>query len=162
LTWRVAVEPVDQPEAVALVGELDAHLEPLYPPESRYGLTLDGLRAPHVRFVLARDASGAAQACGAVALLPQFAELKRMYVRPSVRGQGAADAMVRFLEGIAVARGYGTLYLETGVLQHAAMAFYERVGFRRRGAFGSYGEDPTSVFMEKPLAGGSSESRGAP
>jgi putative acetyltransferase len=151
LNWRVAVESVDQPEAVALVGELDAHLEPLYPPESRYGLTLDGLRAPHVRFVLARDASGAAQGCGAVALLPQFAELKRMYVRPSLRGQGAADAVVRCLEGLATAQGYGTLYLETGVFQHAAVAFYERIGFRRRGPFGDYRNDPTSVFMEKPL-----------
>ena len=151
MTWRVAVEPVDQPEAVALVGELDAHLEPLYPPESRYGLTLDGLRAPHVRFVLARDASGAAQACGAVALLPQFAELKRMYVRPAVRGRGAAESVVNVLEGIAVANGHGMLYLETGVLQHAAMAFYERIGFRRRGPFGDYRDDPTSVFMEKSL-----------
>jgi len=151
VTWRVAVEAVDQPEALALVGELDAHLEPLYPPESRYGLTLDGLRAPHVRFVLARDASGAAQACGAVALLPQLAELKRMYVRPAVRGRGAAESVVNVLEGIAVANGYGELYLETGVLQHAAMAFYERIGFRRRGPFGDYRDDPTSVFMEKSL-----------
>ena len=45
MTWHVAVETVDQPEALALVAELDAHLEPLYPPESRYGLTVDGLRA---------------------------------------------------------------------------------------------------------------------
>lgn len=42
---RVAIETVDQPDAVALVGELDAHLEPLYPKESRHGLSLDALRA---------------------------------------------------------------------------------------------------------------------
>jgi len=77
--------------------------------------------------------------------------LKRMYVRPAVRGRGAAESVVNVLEGIAVANGYGELYLETGVLQHAAMAFYERIGFRRRGPFGDYRDDPTSVFMEKAL-----------
>src|SRR6185503_20354912 len=73
---RVAVETIDQPEALALVAELDAHLEPLYPPESRHGLTVDGLRAPNVYFVLARDAAGRAMGCGAVMHAEGYAELK--------------------------------------------------------------------------------------
>ena len=32
-----------------------------------------------------------------------------------------------------------------------AIAFYERAGYRRRGPFGDYQDDPNSVFMEKRL-----------
>ena len=150
---RVAIEAVDQPEAVALIRELDAHLEPLYPPESRHGLKLEALRAPNVLFVLARDHGGAAHGCGAVALLPRYAELKRMYVRPESRGRGIADTIVRFLERQAAERGYGSVLLETGVKQLAALSFYERIGFVRRGPFGSYRPDPLSIFMEKRIDG---------
>ena len=44
-----------------------------------------------------------------------------------------------------------TLRLETGIKQDAAIRLYESAGFRRRGPFGSYRDDPLSVFMEKPL-----------
>jgi putative acetyltransferase len=49
-------------------------------------------------------------------------------------------------------RGRATvLRLETGTRQPAAIALYERAGFRRRGPFGSYRDDPLSVYMEKPI-----------
>lgn len=149
----VAVEPVDQPEALALLGELDAHLEPLYPPQSRHGLKVEALRAANVRFVLARDAAGAAQGCGAVVFLDGYAELKRMYVRPGMRRGGMASAIVRFLEREAGERGYGVVRLETGVKQLEALPFYERMGYARRPPFGAYRPDPLSVCMEKSLAG---------
>jgi putative acetyltransferase len=44
------------------------------------------------------------------------------------------------------------LRLETGIKQDAAIHLYENAGFRRRGPFGSYRDDPLSVFMEKPLS----------
>ena len=44
-----------------------------------------------------------------------------------------------------------TLRLETGIKQDAAIRLYESAGFHRRGPFGSYRDDPLSVFMEKPL-----------
>jgi putative acetyltransferase len=151
MKFRVAIETVDQPEAVALIQALDAHLEPLYPPESRHGLKIEALRATNVLFVLARDEGGSAHGCGAVALLPRYAELKRMYVRPESRGRGIADSIVRFLERQAADRGYGSVLLETGVKQLAALSFYERIGFVRRGPFGSYRPDPLSIFMEKRI-----------
>jgi putative acetyltransferase len=43
------------------------------------------------------------------------------------------------------------LRLETGIKQEPAIRLYESAGFRRRGPFGSYRDDPLSVFMEKPL-----------
>lgn len=148
---RVSVETIDQPEALALVAELDAHLEPLYPPESRHGLTVDGLRAKNVFFVLARDPSGRAMGCGAVMHAEGYAELKRMYVRPSARKHGVGAAIIGFLEQHAADHGFATVRLETGTKQGEALSFYEGMGYARRGPFGPYRPDPLSVFMEKNL-----------
>jgi putative acetyltransferase len=150
---RVAIEAIDQDEALALVRELDAHLEPLYPPESRHGLNIEALRAPNVLFVLARDEQGIAHGCGAILFLPEYAELKRMYVRPQSRGRGVADAIVAFLELQAEGRGYDMVRLETGIKQAEALSFYQRLGYARRGPFGNYRPDPLSVCMEKRLVG---------
>ena len=38
MNCRVAIEAVDQADAVALIEELDSHLESLYPPQNRHGL----------------------------------------------------------------------------------------------------------------------------
>jgi putative acetyltransferase len=41
--------------------------------------------------------------------------------------------------------------LETGTHQLASIHLYERLSYVTRGPFGSYAEDPLSVFMEKRL-----------
>ena len=148
---RVAVETIDQPEALALVAELDAHLEPLYPPESRHGLNVAALRAKNVFFVLARDEKGEAMGCGAVMHSDGYAELKRMYVRPSARKRGIGAAIIGFLEQHAADHGFMTIRLETGTQQTEALSFYEGMGYARRGPFGAYRPDPVSIFMEKML-----------
>lgn len=150
---RVAIEAVDQAEAVALIEELDSHLEPLYPPESRHGLNIEALRATNVLFAMARDELGVAHGCGAVVLLSGFAELKRMYVRPKSRGRGVGALILQFLERQAADRGYVTIMLETGIKQSEALSFYERLGYVRRGPFGSYRSDPLSIFMERRIDG---------
>jgi putative acetyltransferase len=157
LKCRVALEPVDQPDVVALIGELDSHLGALYPAESRHGLKLEALRAPNILFSLARDEAGIAHGCGGVALLDGFAELKRMYVRPTARGNGIGALIVTFLERQALARGYAIMRLETGYLQAAALTLYERLGYARREPFAPYRLDPNSVFMEKRLGVESSD-----
>ncbi len=150
-TVQVAVEPVDHPDAIALIGELDAHLIQLYPPEARFGLDVAALRAPHIRFALARDQHGRAHGCGGVAFLDGYAELKRMFVRPASRGRGVASAIVRFLEGLAAERGYPVMRLETGTRQHEALSLYARLGYARRGPFGAYPPNDTSLYMERQI-----------
>jgi len=125
---RVAVETIDQPEALALVAELDALLEPLYPPESRHGLNVAALRAKNVFFVVARDAAGEAMGCGAVMHSEGYAELKRMYVRPKARKRGVGAAIIGFLEQHAADHGFMTIRLETGTKQLEALTFYEGMG----------------------------------
>jgi putative acetyltransferase len=148
---EIATHPTD--DVRRLVGELDQTLSEGYPPEQRHGLKLDAIFAPHIRFFLAR-LDGAAVGCGGVALFPDFAEVKRMYVRPSARGKGVAQALLARIEAEISAAGLSILRLETGDRQIAAMRAYERAGFTRCPAFGDYAAKPahtvaTSIFYEK-------------
>lgn len=148
----ITFESPDQPEAIALIAELDAYQDTLYPTEARYALDLSALCQPNVLFAVARDARGAALGCGAVMLTAEQGELKRMFVRPAARGQGVARQIIRALEHAAVDRGCAQLMLETGPSQPEALAFYLSEGYGRCGPFGSYPDHPLSVFMAKTLA----------
>ncbi len=150
---QIALESPDQPEVIALIDELDAYQKPLYPAESHHGIDLAALCQPNVLFAVARDDAGPAVACGAIVLERGYGELKRMYTRPSHRGRGIAGALLARLEEEARQRGCTRFMLETGYLQPEALAMYERFGYRRRGPFGDYAEDPNSVFMGKPAKG---------
>ena len=148
---RVAIERPDQPQAVALVDALDAYQKPLYPAESHHGIDIEELLQPNVVFALARIDDSEAIGCGAFVAHGDWAELKRMYVQPGLRGRGVARAVLAFLEAEALARGVAVMRLETGNLQPQALRFYDRAGYSRRGPFGDYDDDPHSVFMEKSL-----------
>jgi putative acetyltransferase len=140
----------------ALIGELDQVLAAEYLPEQRHGLALQALFQPHIRFFVAR-LSGAAVGCGGIALFDDFAEVKRMYVRETVRGRGVAQALLTRIETEARAAGRAVLQLETGERQAAALKFYARAGFKPCAAFGDYAAPTneaiaTSIFMEKRLS----------
>ena len=148
---RIALESPDQPDVIALITELDAYQDSLYPPESRHALDLASLKQPHVLFAVARDAGGQAVGCGAIVLGDEFGELKRMFVSPRARGHGLARRLLALLEAEAVARGCRTAMLETGPYQPEALGLYAACGYQRRGPYGGYADDPLSVFMEKRL-----------
>jgi len=152
---QVELAPTATDEVRLLIGELESVLAAEYPPEQRHGLSLDAIFQPHVRFFLAR-LKGVAVGCGGIALFSDYAEVKRMYVRGSARGQGVADAMLARLEAEVGRAGLLVLRLETGVRQVAAMRLYVRSGFRECPAFGDYRSMTpqaiaTSVFYEKRL-----------
>jgi putative acetyltransferase len=91
-----------------------------------------------------------------VALFADFAEVKRMYVRPQARGQGVADAIMARL--IAETRGAGlsVLRLETGTASFAAIHFYRKSGFQDCSAFEPYASLPphriaASAFLERAV-----------
>jgi GNAT superfamily N-acetyltransferase len=99
-------------------------------------------------FVLRVD--GAPAGCGGVKLYgAEYGEVKRMFVRPQFRGQGLSKLMLGHLEVYTREQGVPTLRLETGVLQHEAIALYRRMGFVEIGPFGPYTPDPNSLFFEK-------------
>jgi putative acetyltransferase len=148
----IAIELPDQPEVIALIAELDAYQDTLYPPESRHALDVTSLKQSNVLFAVARDNAGRAIGCGAIVLYPEFGELKRMYVSPRGRGQGVAKKLLALLESQAIGSGCKLLKLETGPYQQEALALYVSAGYERRGPFGDYTNDPLSVFMQKHLS----------
>src|SRR6516225_6999746 len=111
---NIALESPDQPDVVALIAELDAYQDTLYPPECRYALDLSALKRSNVRFAVARDAQGQAVGCGALVLSDAFGEIKRMYVRPQHRGAGIARGIIGLLEWQAHEAACFLLALETG------------------------------------------------
>ena len=148
----IAFESPDQPDVIALIADLDAYQDTLYPPESRHSLDLASLKQPNVLFAVARDSEGQAIGCGAIVLWPEFGELKRMYVSPRGRGHGVARKLLALLESRAMSFGCKLLKLETGPYQREALALYASAGYERRGPFGDYSNDPLSVFMQKHIA----------
>ena len=78
-------------------------------------------------------------------------EIKRLYVRPEFRGNGAADLLLQTLEEYAKEFGYEWLYLDTAADMKAAARFYEKKGFER---CERYNENPqAAIFMRKPISG---------
>ncbi|WP_175840270.1 GNAT family N-acetyltransferase [Burkholderia contaminans] len=148
----IAFESPDQPDVIALIADLDAYQDTLYPPESRHALDVASLKQSNVLFAVARDSGGRAIGCGAIVLNAEFGELKRMYVSPRGRGQGVARTLMTMLESRAVDSGCKVIRLETGPYQPEAMALYASAGYQCRGPFGDYADDPLSVFMQKHIA----------
>jgi putative acetyltransferase len=142
-------------EVQELVSELEQILAGSYADDQRHGLSIEQLFAPDVRFFVAR-VDGMAMGCGGLALLRDYAEVKRMYTKPSARRRGVASALLGRIEAEAREAGAAALRLETGVHQPEAIGLYEGWGFRRRDAFGPYAQMPLraielSLFYEKPL-----------
>ena len=126
------------------------------PPGSVHALDLDALRRPDVTFWTVLDGSGAVAGCAALKELgPAHGEVKSMRVAPAHRGTGLAPRLLEHLLAEARRRGYRRLSLETGSMAFfaPARALYARHGFTVCGPFGSYREDPNSVFMTRELHG---------
>lgn len=151
MTVTITQERPDTADAMALIEELEAHLEPLYPSESRHGFSVAKLIAQQVAFFVLR-ADDTPAGCGGIKLFgADYGELKRMYVRPQFRGRGYAKRIVEQLADYAHSQNVRTLRLETGIHQHEAIGLYERMGFYPIPPFGEYREDPLSRFYEKKL-----------
>ena len=147
----ITPERPDSADAIVLITELEAHLAPLYPSESRHGYSVEKLIAQAVTFFVLRDNDTPA-GCGGIQLFgTAYGEIKRMYVRPQFRGLGYGNLLLDHLADYARAHGVGLLRLETGVHQAAAIRLYERMGFQRIPPFGDYKKDPLSLFYEKRI-----------
>jgi putative acetyltransferase len=148
--------PPDHPRALALIEQLDAYLYSVYPPEEVYALDVESLKHPSVTFLGVWDGDDAV-GCGAVRVMDgdagtggaRYGEIKRMFVAPARRGQGIAQRVLAALEDHLRGQGIDRALLETGDPQVEAVRLYERTGYVRRGPFGDYPDNGSSVFMEK-------------
>lgn len=158
MTKSAALRPTISPEdprgseASALVEALDRHLTARYRPEHRHLLDVETLSRPDVMFFVARLA-GRAIGCAALRIDGEgYGELKRMFVVPDLRGQGIARALLDEIERQAKDLDLPLIRLETGILQHEAIALYAASGYRSCGPFGEYCDNGVSLFFEKTIA----------
>jgi putative acetyltransferase len=144
-------ERPDSADASLLIAELEAHLATIYPPENRHGFSVEKLLAQAVAFFVLRHNEVPA-GCGGIQLFgTEYAELKRMFVRPQFRGLGLGKKLLDHLADHARTHGVSLLRLETGIYQTAAIGLYERMGFQRVPPFGAYLNSPLSVCYEKRI-----------
>ena len=151
MTAVVAIENPLQDEVRVLVAELNAVLLELTPPECCYHMTAEEMASPKTTVFVAR-VDGVAVGIGALRRQGDgIGEVKRMYVRPVVQGQGIGGGILAAIEAQARADGLSRLVLETGDRHPAAWRVYERGGFSRCGPVLGYPDSSWSVFYEKPL-----------
>jgi putative acetyltransferase len=152
MATAVSREAPDSPDARVLIDELTAYLTPLSPPESQHGYDIKKLIERKVDFFVVRVENVPA-ACGGIEFFgDEYAEVKRMYVRPQFRGRGLGKLILDNLVAYAKERGMPLLRLETGTYMTPAVRLYESYGFYRIKHFGEYWDDPLSTFFELKLA----------
>jgi GNAT superfamily N-acetyltransferase len=127
--------------------------------DERYGsggpgpVQSDDFDPPDGCFVVA-VADGTTAGCGGFRRLgPEKAEIKRMYVDPSIRGNGVGRRILQRLEERALAAGYTEVWLETGTEQPEAISLYVSFGYRAVCPYGEFKDDPRSrCFMRSLIA----------
>lgn len=141
--------PLDPPVR-ALIQQLDAFNTSLYPAESNHFDPPETLAASRAIFLVA-ERDGEIVGCGAAKHCGEWAEIKRMFLKPSARGAGLATMILDRLMDWARTEGLTAVRLETGDKSDGALKLYRRAGFREIPAFPPYKPDPLSIFMERGL-----------
>ncbi|MCA9521603.1 MAG: GNAT family N-acetyltransferase [Myxococcales bacterium] len=88
----------------------------------------------------------AIEATCAVALYPDHAELKTLYVHPERRRRGWGSALVRFVARYVVAKERRRIVLWSDTRFHDAHRLYEGLGFRRFGTRELHDLNQTTEF----------------
>jgi GNAT superfamily N-acetyltransferase len=145
-------------ELLPLFDELDVDLERRYGDGEPVHFSRREFDPPEGRLLVAQAPAGAdgpvLLGCAGVRRLPGYegvAELKRMYVRPTVRGRGVARALLHGCEQAAAELGYRELWLETGLRQPEAVALYESAGYGPVARFGQFRDEEDSVYLGRVL-----------
>jgi len=139
------------PDVSSMIDALDRYQESLYPAESNHLDSRKTLSEPNCKF-LGAYLENQLVGIGAAKKFGDYGELKRFYVPEAFRGNGIAELLIAALEYWLAENRVFQSCLETGIHQHAALRFYENLGYQRTGPFGPYRVDPLSVFMVKDLS----------
>lgn len=153
---KIEVDDLSRPAVHALLNEHLRNMYEITPPESVHALDLGGLRGPDITFWTAWEGE-LLLGCGALKEIdPGHGEIKSMRTPEAHRRRGAGRAILAHIVGVARARSYGRLSLETGAMEpfRPARELYRSFGFDYCGPFGDYAEDPNSVFMTLRLEPG--------
>ncbi len=150
---RIVEDDLSGPEIAALLSAHVQTMRDISPVDSVHTLNLDALRSPQITLWTAWQESELL-ACGALKALDEHCgEIKSMSTASAHRGRGYASEILHHIIGVARARQYRALYLETGSSPEfePAHALYRKAGFTYCGPFADYKDDPFSRFMVLPL-----------
>ena len=153
MAMRIEIDDLSRPEVVRL---LQSHLQSLAaitPPESMHALDLAALRQPEVTFWSVWDGQELV-GCGALKELDlRNGEIKSMRTATTHLRKGVGSTVLEHILAEAARRGYCRLSLETGASEEfePARRLYAKFGFRLCGPFGSYRDDPNSVYVTREL-----------
>jgi DNA-binding MarR family transcriptional regulator/GNAT superfamily N-acetyltransferase len=131
-------------------GELDARFDAGFDPQLSISADASELTPPEGLLLMAR-LRGRPVGCGAIKFHGESpAELKRMWISPSVRGMGVGRRMLSELERRARKTGVAILRLETNRALSEAIALYRRAGYVEVEPFS--GEPYAHHWFEKKLS----------
>ncbi len=126
-------------ESITSSGALSVYHAAIDELARRYGsledsehLSADEMIPPNGTFLVARRDGHLVGGVGLRAIADpglRLGEVKRLWVRPDQRREGAGIALMGALEDRARSMGFVRLYLETGPRQPEALALYERGGW---------------------------------
>ncbi len=147
----IAEEPAGSPVVRWCFGQYAQELGRLfgYVVDEALPLGLDALTPPHGLVLIARS-DGEAVGCGALKLRePDFAEIKRMWVAPWVRGRSLGRRLLEALEARAIDAGKSVARLDSNERLEAALAMYRSAGYRDVEPFND--EPFATHWLEKDL-----------
>lgn len=150
--YNIQIKKTDStnPNFQSLVRLLDADLAIRDGDDHDFYHQFNGIDSLKHCLVLYKDSQ--AVACGAIKSYDdKTAEVKRMFVLESERGNGFATQMLTNLESWAKDLGYQKLILETGINQPEAIALYKKLNYKIIQNYGQYENVATSICFAKDL-----------
>jgi GNAT superfamily N-acetyltransferase len=103
-----------------------------------------------IRHVVVAYENEKAVGCGALKKYSEgAAEIKRMFVRPKIRGRGIAGKILTELETWAKELNFSECVLETGLKQPEAVRLYKKSGYEITPNYGQHVGVENSVCMKK-------------
>ncbi|MBY0479318.1 MAG: GNAT family N-acetyltransferase [Chitinophagaceae bacterium] len=140
----------DSSDFRSLVVELDADLQARYGEQQSFFAQFNKL--DHIHHVIVAYENTQPIGCGAFKEYELgVAEIKRMYVKPELRGKGIAAEILSSLELWAKDEGFKTCILETAIKQPEAIRLYEKCGYTRMPNYGQYIGVEISLCMQKDI-----------
>lgn len=156
---RISVDKLESGQIKRLLEEHNQDMRLHSPEGSLHALDLDALKAPEITFWSVWSGDDLA-GCGALKQLDELnGEIKSMRTARDFLRQGIAARLLGHILQVAEERGCAKVWLETGApdVFIPARRLYERFGFEYCEPFGTYSEDPYSMFMCRSLGAGSAK-----
>lgn len=142
-TEHIVIRPIHPEDDAPLSRIIRSNLEQFHldiPGTAYFDPELDHLSryyraAPDRRaYFVAADENGLVLGGAGIAEVDAFsqcAELQKLYLTESAKGQGLGTGLMQQVQSCARSLGYGQMYLETHSNLQAAIRLYEKLGFQR-------------------------------